>query len=109
MPIAVRHLESLIRMSEAHAKMHMRDYVNDGDINVAIKQMLGSFIQSQKYSVHKTLERRFKVCGLELVWWLGLSRLGGWVQSGFQVCGLELVRWLDLSWLGGRVQSGFQV
>ncbi|KAG1677625.1 hypothetical protein FOA52_010406 [Chlamydomonas sp. UWO 241] len=60
MPIAVRHLESLIRMSEAHAKMHMRDYVSDFDINVAIKQMLGSFIQSQKYSVHKTLERRFK-------------------------------------------------
>ena len=25
-----------------------------------IRQMLGSFIQSQKYSVHKTLERRFK-------------------------------------------------
>ena len=24
------------------------------------RQMLGSFIQSQKYSVHKTMERRFK-------------------------------------------------
>lgn len=60
MPIAVRHLESLIRMSEAHARMHMREYVSDEDINIAIKQMLGSFIQSQKYSVHKTMERRFK-------------------------------------------------
>lgn len=60
MPIAVRHLESLIRMSEAHAKMHLREYVSDDDINIAIKQMLGSFIQSQKYSVHKTMERRFK-------------------------------------------------
>ncbi|GAX74193.1 hypothetical protein CEUSTIGMA_g1642.t1 [Chlamydomonas eustigma] len=60
MPIAVRHLESLIRMSEAHARMHLRDYVSDDDMNIAIKQMLGSFIQSQKYSVHKTMERRFK-------------------------------------------------
>lgn len=37
MPIAVRHLESLIRMSEAHARMHLRDYVSDEDINMAIK------------------------------------------------------------------------
>ena len=26
-PIAVRHIESTIRMSEAHAKMHLRDHV----------------------------------------------------------------------------------
>jgi DNA replication licensing factor MCM2 len=37
MPIAVRHLESLIRMSEAHARMHLRDYVSDDDMNIAIK------------------------------------------------------------------------
>ena len=37
MPIAVRHLESLIRMSEAHARMHLREYVSDDDINMAIK------------------------------------------------------------------------
>uniref|UniRef100_A0A7S0WTV5 DNA replication licensing factor MCM2 n=1 Tax=Chlamydomonas leiostraca TaxID=1034604 RepID=A0A7S0WTV5_9CHLO len=60
MPIAVRHLESLIRMSEAHAKMHLRSYVADDDINAAIRQLVGSFIQTQKYSVHKTLERRFR-------------------------------------------------
>ncbi|KAF5832333.1 DNA replication licensing factor MCM2 [Dunaliella salina] len=60
MPIAVRHLESLIRMSEAHARMHLREYVSDDDINMAIKQLVGSFIQTQKYSMHKTLERRFR-------------------------------------------------
>eukprot|EP00798_Chlamydomonas_sp_ICE-L_P026366 gene26366-17459_t len=60
MPIAVRHLESLIRMSEAHAKMHLREYVSDDDINIAIRQLVGSFIQTNKYSVHKTLEKRFK-------------------------------------------------
>ncbi|KAL6761861.1 minichromosome maintenance protein 2 [Haematococcus lacustris] len=60
MPIAVRHLESLIRMSEAHAKMHLREYVAEDDINAAIRQLVGSFIQTQKFSVHKTLERRFR-------------------------------------------------
>ncbi|MEW5305454.1 MAG: hypothetical protein WDW36_007992 [Sanguina aurantia] len=60
MPVAVRHLESVVRMSEAHARMHLRDYVSDDDISVAIKMMVGSFIQTQKYSVHKTLQAKFK-------------------------------------------------
>ena len=37
MPIAVRHLESMIRMAEAHAAMHLREYVNDDDIDMAIR------------------------------------------------------------------------
>ena len=37
MPIAVRHLESMIRMSEARAAMHLREYVNDDDIDCAIR------------------------------------------------------------------------
>ena len=37
MPIAVRHLESIIRMSEAHAAMHLREYVNDQDVDTAIR------------------------------------------------------------------------
>jgi hypothetical protein len=37
MPIAVRHLESIIRMSEAHAMMHLREYVNDDDVDTAIR------------------------------------------------------------------------
>ena len=32
-PITVRHVESVIRLAEAYAKMHLRDYVNDDDIN----------------------------------------------------------------------------
>uniref|UniRef100_A0A061RCL3 DNA replication licensing factor MCM2 n=1 Tax=Tetraselmis sp. GSL018 TaxID=582737 RepID=A0A061RCL3_9CHLO len=59
MPIAVRHLESIIRMSEAHAKMHLREYVKDDDINVAIRCMLESFISTQKLSVQKAMRRRF--------------------------------------------------
>ena len=42
--IAVRHLESIIRMSEAHARMHLREIVNDIDVSVAISVMLDSFI-----------------------------------------------------------------
>ncbi|KAK2182088.1 hypothetical protein NP493_367g01023 [Ridgeia piscesae] len=30
-PITVRHIESMIRMAESHAKMHLRDYVNEDD------------------------------------------------------------------------------
>jgi MCM AAA-lid domain len=33
----VRHLESIIRISEAHASMHLREYVNDDDIDMAIR------------------------------------------------------------------------
>ena len=33
-------------MSEAHARMHLRDNVNDMDVSVAISVMLDSFVQS---------------------------------------------------------------
>ena len=47
MPIAVHHIESLVRMAEAHAKMHLRDHVRDDDVNVAISVMLRSFMHAQ--------------------------------------------------------------
>ena len=59
MPIAVRHLESMIRMSEARAAMHLREYVNDDDIDFAIKTLLESFVSTQKLSVQKALSRKF--------------------------------------------------
>lgn len=58
-PIAVRHIESILRMSEAHAKMHLRDFVEDGDVNVAIRVMLESFIGSQKFAVMRPLRAHF--------------------------------------------------
>jgi DNA replication licensing factor MCM2 len=36
MPIAVRHLESMIRMSESHARMHLRDAVTHDDVQVGL-------------------------------------------------------------------------
>jgi DNA replication licensing factor MCM2 len=59
MSIAVRHLESLIRISEAHAKMNLRDYIRAEDIDLAIKIMLESFLQSQKFSIAKNLRKKF--------------------------------------------------
>lgn len=58
-PITVRHIESMVRMAEAHAKMHLRDHVRADDIDLAIRVALESFIQSQKYSVMTHLRKSF--------------------------------------------------
>ncbi|XP_005108123.1 DNA replication licensing factor mcm2 [Aplysia californica] len=58
-PITVRHIESMIRMSEAHARIHLRDYVNEDDVNMAIRIMLESFISTQKFSVMRTMRKTF--------------------------------------------------
>ncbi len=56
----MRHLESIIRMSEASARMHLRDHVRRDDVDLAIKVMLESFLQAQKISVRKSLHRGFR-------------------------------------------------
>lgn len=33
-PITVRHIESMIRMAEAHARMHLREHVREDDVNM---------------------------------------------------------------------------
>ena len=57
----MRHIESMIRMAESHARMHLRDYVNEDDVNMAIRVMLESFISTQKFSVMRGMK---KVCEL---------------------------------------------
>jgi len=59
-PITVRHLESMIRMAEASAKMHLREYVRPDDVDLAIQVAVGSFVSAQKTSIKKTLERGFR-------------------------------------------------
>lgn len=60
-PIAVRHIESVIRMSEAFAKIHLRDFVKAEDIDFAIRMMVTSFIQSQKESLRRVLKQKEKL------------------------------------------------
>ena len=46
-------------MAESHARMHLRDYVNEDDVNMAIRVMLESFIATQKFSIMRGMR---KVC-----------------------------------------------
>ena len=46
---------------ETHAKMHLRDYVLDEDVNMAIRVMLESFIDTQKY-MYAVMKMMRKVC-----------------------------------------------
>lgn len=59
-PITVRHIESMIRLAEAHARMHLREHVLEEDVNMAIRVMLESFINTQKYSVMRTMAKTFQ-------------------------------------------------
>ncbi|XP_042503270.1 DNA replication licensing factor MCM2 [Macadamia integrifolia] len=59
-PIAVRHIESMIRMSEAHARMHLRQHVTQEDVDMAIRVLLDSFISTQKFGVQKALQKSFR-------------------------------------------------
>ncbi|XP_014249054.1 DNA replication licensing factor Mcm2 [Cimex lectularius] len=60
LPITVRHIESMIRMAEAHAKMHLRDVVQEDDVNMAVRMVLESFVETQKYSVMNNMKRTFQ-------------------------------------------------
>ncbi|XP_021890823.1 DNA replication licensing factor MCM2 [Carica papaya] len=59
-PIAVRHIESMIRMSEAHARMHLRQHIIEEDVDMAIRVLLDSFISTQKFGVQKALRKSFR-------------------------------------------------
>ncbi|PVZ98685.1 hypothetical protein BB558_005305 [Smittium angustum] len=58
-PITVRHIDAIVRLCEARARMHLREYVRSDDLDVAIKVTLSSFISAQKLSVSRTLKRQF--------------------------------------------------
>jgi DNA replication licensing factor MCM2 len=59
-PITVRHMECIVRLSEAHARLHLREYVRSEDVNCAIALFLRCFLATQKYSMRKALEKKFR-------------------------------------------------
>ncbi|KAI3409716.1 DNA replication licensing factor MCM2 [Psidium guajava] len=56
-PIAVRHIESMIRMSEAHARMHLRQHVIQEDVDMAIRVLLDSLFQPKNLGYRKLCRR----------------------------------------------------
>jgi len=58
-PITVRHLEAIIRISEAFCKMRLSEYCSSTDIDRAIAVAVDSFVGSQKVSAKKALARAF--------------------------------------------------
>lgn len=58
-PITVRHIESIIRISEAFAKLRLSESVEKRDIDAAISITLSSFLAAQKQSVQKQLKKKF--------------------------------------------------
>ena len=58
--MTVRHVESMVRMAEANAKMELRDQVNKRDVDHAIAMMLESFCQTQKHAHAQELRKKFQ-------------------------------------------------
>lgn len=59
-PIAVRHIESLFRMAEAHARMHLRESVTNDDLDVAIRVLTESLCAAQKFAFQRQWRRLFR-------------------------------------------------
>lgn len=52
-----RHIRSIVRISEARARMHLRQHVTEEDINMAIRLLVNSFISTQKLEVQNELRK----------------------------------------------------
>jgi len=59
-PMTARHVESIIRMAEANARMELREHVLPKDLDNSIGMMFESFSQSQKHQVAEELRQKFR-------------------------------------------------
>lgn len=59
-PMTARHVDSIMRMAEASARLELRNTVKAEDLDFAIGVMLESFIQSQKHQVAEELRQKFR-------------------------------------------------
>ena len=57
--LQVRHLEAIMRISEAFSKMRLSEYCGSQDIDRAIAVTVDSFVGSQKVSCKRALARAF--------------------------------------------------
>ena len=57
--IQVRHLEAILRIAEAFAKMRLSEFCSSADIDRAIAVAVDSFVGSQKLACKKALGRAF--------------------------------------------------
>jgi DNA replication licensing factor MCM2 len=57
--MTARHVDSIVRLAEANARMELRQHVLPKDLDNAIGVMLESFIQSQKHQVAEELRKKF--------------------------------------------------
>jgi len=46
-----------MRLSEAHARLHLNDFVRESDVDMAIRIIVSSFVETQKFSVAKQVSR----------------------------------------------------
>ncbi|KAK1939566.1 putative DNA replication licensing factor MCM2 [Babesia divergens] len=58
-PLTLRHIESVIRIAEANAKMRLSNNMNSHDVDMAIATLLESYISSQRHSIACKLSREF--------------------------------------------------
>jgi len=59
-PMTARHVDSIVRLAEANARLELRQHVTGRDLDNAISTILESFIQSQKHQVSEELRQKFK-------------------------------------------------
>lgn len=59
-PMTARHIDSIVRLAEANARIELRQHVLPKDLDNAISVMLESFIQSQKHQVAEELRLKFR-------------------------------------------------
>jgi len=59
-PMTARHVDSIMRLTEASAKMELRQHCTSADLDWALSVTLESFIQSQKHQVAEELRKKFR-------------------------------------------------
>jgi len=57
--MSVRHIESIIRLTEAHARLHLREYAREDDVNTAVRLFLNCFINTHKFQGKRVLREKF--------------------------------------------------